>query len=73
MGIELRLLHDLPIVAIEIVFEGRTLYLENVLLDSGSAGTILDADVVAEIGVRPEGTDSDSHSAWDRRNRDCIY
>jgi hypothetical protein len=27
------------------------------LLDTGSAGTILDADKVAEIGVRPEGTD----------------
>lgn len=57
MGIELRLLHGLPVVAIEIVFEGKNLYLENVLLDTGSAGTILDADVVAEIGVRPEGTD----------------
>lgn len=57
MGIELRLLNDLPIVAIDVVFEGRKLRLNNVLLDTGSAGTILDADVVADIGVRPEGTD----------------
>ncbi len=57
MAIELRLLHELPIVCIDVVFSGRQLRLENVLLDTGSAGTILDADKVAEIGVRPEGTD----------------
>jgi len=57
MGIKLRLLHELPIVGIDVVFKGKKLYLENVLLDTGSAGTIFDADVVADIGVRPEDTD----------------
>lgn len=57
MEIDLRLLHGLPIVCIDVVFSGHQLRLENVLLDTGSAGTILDADKVAEIGVRPEGTD----------------
>lgn len=57
MAIALRLLHGLPIVCIDVVFSGRRLHLENILLDTGSAGTILDADKVAEIGVRPEGTD----------------
>ncbi|MFB5268857.1 retropepsin-like aspartic protease [Paenibacillus enshidis] len=57
MAIDLRLLHGLPLVCIDVVFSGRRLYLENVLLDTGSAGIILDADKVAEIGVRPEGTD----------------
>lgn len=57
MGIEIRLLNDLPIVAIDVSFNGQILHLSNVLLDTGSAGTILDADVVAEIGVKPEGTD----------------
>jgi hypothetical protein len=57
MGIELRLLNDLPIVSIDIVYKGQTLHLESVLLDTGSAGTIFDADVVSEIGVRPEGSD----------------
>ncbi|UJF33019.1 retropepsin-like aspartic protease [Paenibacillus hexagrammi] len=57
MAIVLRLLHGLPIVCIDVVFSGRRLRLENVLLDTGSSGTILDADKVAEIGVKPEGTD----------------
>jgi hypothetical protein len=57
MGVKIRLLNDLPIIEINVVFEGRKLHLDRVLLDTGSAGTILDADVVAEIGVRPEGTD----------------
>jgi len=57
MEIDLRLLHGLPIVCIDVLFSGRQLRLENVLLDTGSAGTILDADKVAEIGVRPEGMD----------------
>lgn len=57
MAINLSMLHGLPIVCIDVVFLGRQLRLEKVLLDTGSAGTILDADKVAEIGVRPEGTD----------------
>lgn len=57
MALDLRLMYGLPIVCIDVVFSGSRLHLENVLLDTGSAGTILDADKVAEIGVRPEGTD----------------
>jgi len=57
MAIDLRLLHGLPIVHVDVVFSGRQLRLENVLLDTGSAGTILNADKVAEIGVKPEGSD----------------
>jgi len=57
MGVTIGLLNDLPVVTIEVIFKGRSHLLKNVLLDTGSAGTILDADVVADIGVRPEGDD----------------
>jgi hypothetical protein len=57
MAVELRLMYGLPIVKIDVTFAGRMLQLKNILLDTGSAGTILDADVVTEIGVKPEGTD----------------
>ncbi|SFM21764.1 Aspartyl protease [Paenibacillus sp. 1_12] len=57
MAVKLRLLYGLPIVDIDVIFDGRKLHIKNVLLDTGSAGTILDADVVSEIGVKPEGTD----------------
>jgi len=68
MGIKLRLLHELPSVEMDIVFKGKKLYLENVLLDTGSAGTIFDADVVADIGVRPEDTGSNGNLARNRWN-----
>jgi hypothetical protein len=57
MAVVLRLIYGLPIVDIDIIFEGRKMHLNNILLDTGSAGTILDADVVTKIGVKPEGTD----------------
>lgn len=44
----LRLMYGLPIVEIDVVFQGRRLHLNRVLLDTGAAGTILDADVVSE-------------------------
>jgi len=57
MAVELRLIYGLPIVEIDIIFAGRMMHLNNILLDTGSAGTIFDADVVTAIGVRPEGSD----------------
>jgi hypothetical protein len=57
MALELRLIYGLPMIDIDIIFAGRRMHLNNVLLDTGCAGTILDADVVTEIGVKPEGTD----------------
>lgn len=57
MAVKLELLYGLPVVEIDVIFQGRRLLLNRVLLDTGSAGTILDADAVSEIGVRPEGDD----------------
>jgi hypothetical protein len=57
MAVKLRLMHGLPIIDIDVIFAGRRLHLKNILLDTGSAGTILDADLVSEIGVKPEGSD----------------
>lgn len=57
MAVKLELLYGLPVVEIDVVFQGNRLHLKRVLLDTGSAGTILDADAVSEIGVRPEGED----------------
>jgi hypothetical protein len=57
MAVKLRLLYGLPIVDIDVIFDGRKLHIKNVLLDTGSAGTIFDADVVSEIGVMDYGID----------------
>lgn len=49
--------YGLPFVEIEVTFRGNKLILENVLLDTGSAGTIFNANVVEKIGVAPEEND----------------
>lgn len=50
-------IYGLPFVSMTVVFRGRELRLEKVLLDTGSASTLLNADVVQEIGMVPEGND----------------
>lgn len=53
---KLRIVDGLPFTSMTIVFRGKSLLL-HVLLDTGSAGTILRADRVAEIGIEPEPYD----------------
>lgn len=49
--------HGLPFVTIVIEFRGQRLHLENVLIDTGSASTLLNADIVRDIGIVPEKDD----------------
>ncbi|MDA8205613.1 MAG: aspartyl protease family protein [Thermaerobacter sp.] len=42
---------------VTVAFRGRSLHLQNVLLDTGSAGTVFSADRLAGIGVEPEPLD----------------
>ncbi len=50
-------IYGLPFVSMTVVFRGRELKLEKLLLDTGSASTLLNADIVREIGMTPEGSD----------------
>lgn len=50
-------IYGLPFVSMTVVFRGRELKLEKVLLDTGSSSTLLNADIVQEIGMVPEGND----------------
>lgn len=49
--------YGLPFVAIDIEYRGQRLSLDNVLIDTGSASTLLNADVVRDIGIIPEKDD----------------
>ena len=49
--------YGLPFVDLEVTFRGKKLRLDNVLMDTGSAGTIFNANVVGKIGVVPEKND----------------
>lgn len=54
MKIDLR--DGLPYVAITLVYHGKELELRNVLLDTGSAGTVFSSDKTLSIGLQQVGT-----------------
>ena len=49
--------YGLPFVEVTIGYRGNMLHLSRVLLDTGSAGTVFNADAVEAIGVRVEPGD----------------
>lgn len=53
---EISEIYGLPL-SLQLTFRGEVLYLEKVLLDTGSASTLLNADIVQEIGMVPEEND----------------
>ncbi len=55
---KVRLAHGLVYVEVVVSFRGRSLHLSDVILDTGSAGTIFAADRMLEIGVAPEPADA---------------
>lgn len=49
--------YGLPFVEAEVTFRGKSIHLENVLIDTGSAGTIFNVNKLETIGVKPEPND----------------
>ena len=54
---KIKIEHRLPFVQIVIWYKGQRLLLEKVLVDTGSASTILKLDLIEEIGITAEETD----------------
>ncbi|WP_434748819.1 retropepsin-like aspartic protease [Paenibacillus amylolyticus] len=50
-------IYGLPFISVQLVYRGKKFTLEKVLLDTGSASTLLNADVVVDIGMIPEEND----------------
>lgn len=55
--IKIKELSELPFIEATVTFRGQSLKLENVLIDTGSAGTIFNVNKLEEIGVKPEAND----------------
>lgn len=53
----LNIRHDLPFVTATIRYRGQDLELENVLLDTGSAGTVFHVDRLMTVGLLMESED----------------
>lgn len=54
---KMEIMYGLPFVRLEVNFRREKKLLNKVLLDTGSAGTIFNANMVEEIGVAPEEND----------------
>jgi hypothetical protein len=54
---KLRIEKGLPLVAVDLVYQGRKLRLGNVLVDTGSAGKVFSADRMGEVGLTYDATD----------------
>lgn len=50
----LTLRDDLILVSVTVVYQGREVEVPDMVLDTGSASTMLSTDVVAQIGIVPE-------------------
>lgn len=57
----LSLQDNLPFVTVTLVHNGGRLAIPNVLIDTGSGGTIFAADDVSKIGITPQDEDSLRH------------
>ncbi len=54
---KIRLEDGLPYVTVLLTYRGQSLTLENVLIDTGSGGTIFSADKMLAVGIRLESED----------------
>jgi hypothetical protein len=54
----LQLRDNLPFVSINVKHQGKNIRIKNTLVDTGSGGTILAADVLSKIGIVPQADDA---------------
>jgi predicted aspartyl protease len=54
---KIKLIHHLPFVQLRIWHKGQSLLLHKVLIDTGSASTIIKLDLVEKIGITAEERD----------------
>lgn len=54
---QLRLQDNLPFVTVRLIYNGESIDIPNVLIDTGSGGTLFAADEVSKIGIVPQSDD----------------
>ncbi|KPA14811.1 Peptidase A2A, retrovirus RVP subgroup [Candidatus Magnetomorum sp. HK-1] len=50
--------YNLPFIKITVGYRNLSIDIPNILLDTGSATTILNADIISSIGIKPEANDT---------------
>jgi predicted aspartyl protease len=54
---QIKLIEELPFVAVKLTANNLTVDVEQVLIDTGSAESVFQTDIVAKIGVTPSSDD----------------
>ncbi|MFW5992369.1 MAG: retropepsin-like aspartic protease [Halanaerobiaceae bacterium] len=57
MKYPIKIVDNLPFIKLKINYRGNNMILENVLIDTGSAKSILKEGMVKRIGIKPEPDD----------------
>lgn len=55
--VELDLKYGLPFCTVDLSYKGKNICIDNVLLDTGSGGTVFKMDVVEQIGITIQDDD----------------
>lgn len=55
--VKLQLKYGLPFCSIKLIYKGKEMILDDVLLDTGSGGTVFKMDKVEEVGITIEEDD----------------
>jgi predicted aspartyl protease len=55
--IRITLRDDLPFVTVRVIHDGTAVEVADVLVDTGSASTLLNADIVSDLGIFPRPDD----------------
>ena len=56
--VKLQLKYGLPFCSIKLIYKGNEIILDDVLIDTGSGGTVFKMDKVEEIGITIEDDDT---------------
>jgi predicted aspartyl protease len=54
---QIQLLYNLPFITITAEYNGNSIQIPSVLIDTGSASTLLSIDILSKIGIKPEPDD----------------
>jgi hypothetical protein len=55
--VQFQLRYNLPFVSIQIEYNGKSLQIPSILVDTGSASTLLSVDLLLNIGIQPDPFD----------------
>lgn len=56
-GLKIWLKYGLPFTTVELAYQGLEVEIPDVLIDTGSATTMISADFAAQVGIYPEDSD----------------